>query len=236
MQYEPALSLAGRAPKLLCSRFHCPAQSIPTDRPHLHTTYHLHSVSPPGAARRRRRRRRRSSKLFISSPLSFLSLLSLLPPTRESLDFSFIFVPLCYTAEFTLPPATPPPHATGASMAPDLNSLPPSRSVSGSPTISRAMTSSGEAAALRGQSPSPLSRSTTNSLQAAATVNAGLYQEESRRMSCLVSYSARLPTDRSRRLPQWLRPPKSTAVARREATVNRAHESAAQRPRGAGPR
>lgn len=39
----------------------------------------------------------------------------------------------------------------------------------------------GEAAALRAQSPSPLSRSTSNSLQAAAAVNAGLQQEDPRR-------------------------------------------------------
>lgn len=41
------------------------------------------------------------------------------------------------------------------------------------------MASSGEAVALRGQSPSPLSRS--SSLQATAAVNAGLHQEETRR-------------------------------------------------------
>jgi hypothetical protein len=64
-------------------------------------------------------------------------------------------------------------------MAPDLNSLPPSRSGSGSPSMARALASSGEEAALRGQSPSPLSRS--SSLQATAAVNAGLHHEETRR-------------------------------------------------------
>jgi hypothetical protein len=80
-------------------------------------------------------------------------------------------------------------------MAPDLNSLPPSRSGSGSPSMARAMASSGEAAALRAQSPSPLSRS--SSLQAAATVNAGLYQEETRRMMPTWSRLLIGPTDLS---------------------------------------
>lgn len=75
-------------------------------------------------------------------------------------------------------------------MAPDLNSLPPSRSGSGSPSMARAMASSGEVAALRGQSPSPLSR--TSSLQATAAVNAGLHQEERRR---LPFHSPKVPTD-----------------------------------------
>ncbi len=68
-----------------------------------------------------------------------------------------------------------------ASMAPDLNSLPPSRSISGSPAMTRTLSNSGEAAALRGQSPSPSPRSASTSLQAAAAVNAGLQQEDSRR-------------------------------------------------------
>ncbi|KAK2626412.1 hypothetical protein QTJ16_004674 [Diplocarpon rosae] len=70
-------------------------------------------------------------------------------------------------------------------MAPDLNSLPPSRSISlsGSPTMARALSNSAEAAALRGQSPSPSLRSASTSLQAAAAVNAGLQQEDSRRSS-----------------------------------------------------
>ncbi|PQE28941.1 FAD dependent oxidoreductase protein [Rutstroemia sp. NJR-2017a BBW] len=57
-------------------------------------------------------------------------------------------------------------------MAPDLNSLPPSRSLSGSPAMTRTLSASGEApaaaAALRGQSPSPSPRSASTSLQAAA--------------------------------------------------------------------
>jgi hypothetical protein len=72
-------------------------------------------------------------------------------------------------------------------MAPDLNSLPPSRSLSGSPAMTRTLSASGEApaaaAALRGQSPSPSPRSASTSLQAAAAVNAGLQQEDSRRSS-----------------------------------------------------
>ena len=63
---------------------------------------------------------------------------------------------------------------------PDLNSLPPSRSIPASPSVARTNPGS-DAAALRGQSPSPLSRSTSTSLQAAAAVNAGLRQEDSRR-------------------------------------------------------
>ncbi|TVY81770.1 hypothetical protein LSUE1_G004197 [Lachnellula suecica] len=62
-------------------------------------------------------------------------------------------------------------------MAPDLNSLPPSRSTSSA--MSRAISNSGETRALRGQSPSPSPRSASSSLQAAATVNAGLQQEDS---------------------------------------------------------
>ncbi|KAM3085204.1 hypothetical protein ACMFMG_003633 [Clarireedia jacksonii] len=71
-------------------------------------------------------------------------------------------------------------------MAPDLNSLPPSRSLSGSSAMTRTLSASGEApaaAALRGQSPSPSPRSASTSLQAAAAVNAGLQQEDSRRPS-----------------------------------------------------
>lgn len=71
-------------------------------------------------------------------------------------------------------------------MAPDLNSLPPSRSLSGSPAMTRTFSGSGEAtaaAALRGQTPSPSPRSAPTSLQAAAAVNAGLQQEDSRRSS-----------------------------------------------------
>ena len=49
--------------------------------------------------------------------------------------------------------------------------------------MARAISNSAEATALRGQSPSPLSRSASTSLQAAAAVNAGLQQEDSRRAS-----------------------------------------------------
>ncbi|KAI9054689.1 hypothetical protein LZ554_001841 [Drepanopeziza brunnea f. sp. 'monogermtubi'] len=49
--------------------------------------------------------------------------------------------------------------------------------------MARTLSNSGEAAALRGQSPSPSPRSASTSLQAAAAVNAGLQQEDSRRSS-----------------------------------------------------
>ena len=65
-------------------------------------------------------------------------------------------------------------------MAPDLNSLPPSRSIPGSPSM------------LRGQSPSPSPRSASTSLQAAAAVNAGLQHEDSRRGSSLKSHPSRI--------------------------------------------
>lgn len=69
-------------------------------------------------------------------------------------------------------------------MAPDLNSLPPSRSSTTSPSMSRTTSNPGEHPAhanVRGQSPSPSPRSASNSLQAAAAVNAGLQQEENTR-------------------------------------------------------
>jgi hypothetical protein len=44
--------------------------------------------------------------------------------------------------------------------------------------MARNLSNSGEAAALRGQSPSPSPRSASTSLQAAAAVNAGLQQED----------------------------------------------------------
>ncbi|CZT08216.1 uncharacterized protein RAG0_13364 [Rhynchosporium agropyri] len=49
--------------------------------------------------------------------------------------------------------------------------------------MARTISSSGEPAALRGQTPSPSPRSATTSLQAAAAMNAGLQQEGSRRSS-----------------------------------------------------
>ncbi|KAH8659129.1 hypothetical protein BGZ60DRAFT_414606 [Tricladium varicosporioides] len=65
---------------------------------------------------------------------------------------------------------------------PDLNSLPPSRSITSSPAMARGISST-EATALRGQSPSPSPRSASTSLQAAAAVNAGLQHESPRRSS-----------------------------------------------------
>jgi len=52
--------------------------------------------------------------------------------------------------------------------------------------MARAISSSGDGTALRGQTPSPLSRSASTSLQAAAAVNAGLQQEDSRRMDASI--------------------------------------------------
>ncbi|KAL2061620.1 hypothetical protein VTL71DRAFT_6997 [Oculimacula yallundae] len=49
--------------------------------------------------------------------------------------------------------------------------------------MARTISSSGEAASLRGQTPSPSPRAATTSLQAAAAMNAGLQQEGSRRSS-----------------------------------------------------
>lgn len=69
-------------------------------------------------------------------------------------------------------------------MAPDLNSLPPSRSSNTSPNMSRAASNPGDSPAhmnVRAQSPSPSPRSASTSLQAAAAVNAGLQQEENTR-------------------------------------------------------
>ncbi|APA05525.1 hypothetical protein sscle_01g002950 [Sclerotinia sclerotiorum 1980 UF-70] len=71
-------------------------------------------------------------------------------------------------------------------MAPDLNSLPPSRSSTTSPSMSRSTPIPTEHPAhtnIRGQSPSPSPRSASTSLQAAAAVNAGLQQEENTRRS-----------------------------------------------------
>ncbi|GAW24617.1 hypothetical protein ANO14919_142080 [Xylariales sp. No.14919] len=75
-------------------------------------------------------------------------------------------------------------------MAPDLNSLPPSspvaiplRTMQATTTNGSASPSGGGEPALRGQSPSPSPRSASISLQAAATVNAGLQHEPGRRPS-----------------------------------------------------
>ncbi|RDW79778.1 hypothetical protein BP6252_04416 [Coleophoma cylindrospora] len=81
---------------------------------------------------------------------------------------------------------------------PDLNSLPPSssRSIPSSPPMIRAMSSSAEGTAIRGQTPSP--RSTSTSLFAAAAVNAGLQHEDSRRGSSGASRN-RPPSQSGRR-------------------------------------
>lgn len=73
-----------------------------------------------------------------------------------------------------------------ADMAPDLNSLPPSPAAH--PRAINTMNPSGEAnIALGGESPPPASRSASISLQAAATMNAGLQHEPSRRTTFLSS-------------------------------------------------
>ena len=66
-------------------------------------------------------------------------------------------------------------------MAPDLNSLPPSRSQSGSPLQSRAVGANAETP--RHQTPSPSPRASSVSLAAAATINAGIQNQDSRRSS-----------------------------------------------------
>ncbi|MCJ1431623.1 hypothetical protein MMC27_000978 [Xylographa pallens] len=66
-------------------------------------------------------------------------------------------------------------------MAPDLNSLPPSRSPDASPFQSRVFGSNAES--LRRQTPSPLQRTSSVSLAAAATINAGIQHQDSRRSS-----------------------------------------------------
>lgn len=66
-------------------------------------------------------------------------------------------------------------------MAPDLNSLPPSSSPNSSPLQSRVMANSPEA--LRRSTPSPSPRSSSVFLAAAATINAGIHTQESRRSS-----------------------------------------------------
>ena len=71
-------------------------------------------------------------------------------------------------------------------MAPDLNSLPPSRSPSGSPLQPRAHTSSAESLYRRSGSPSP--RSSSLSLAASASINAGFQNEDSRRSSSSTSH------------------------------------------------
>lgn len=70
-------------------------------------------------------------------------------------------------------------------MAPDLNSLPPSRSPSGSPLQPRVHTPSAESLHRRPASPSP--RSSSLSLAASASINAGFQNEDSRRSSSRAS-------------------------------------------------
>lgn len=70
-------------------------------------------------------------------------------------------------------------------MAPDLNSLPPSRSPSGSPLQPRTHPSSAEGIYRRSGSPSP--RSSSLSLAASASINAGFQNEDSRRSSSSTS-------------------------------------------------
>ncbi|KAI1767839.1 hypothetical protein GGR53DRAFT_71673 [Hypoxylon sp. FL1150] len=67
-------------------------------------------------------------------------------------------------------------------MAPDLNSLPPSSPSSARPRIMTSSNNNGDPTA-RGESASPSPRSASTSLQAAATMNAGLQHEPMRRSS-----------------------------------------------------
>ncbi|KAI1383132.1 uncharacterized protein F4822DRAFT_93545 [Hypoxylon trugodes] len=67
-------------------------------------------------------------------------------------------------------------------MAPDLNSLPPSSPSSARPRIMTSSNGNGDSA-VRGESASPSPRSASISLQAAATMNAGLQHEPMRRSS-----------------------------------------------------
>ncbi|KAI1136961.1 hypothetical protein F5Y05DRAFT_389653 [Hypoxylon sp. FL0543] len=67
-------------------------------------------------------------------------------------------------------------------MAPDLNSLPPSSPTSARPRIMTSSNGNGDSA-IRGESASPSPRSASTSLQAAATMNAGLQHEPVRRSS-----------------------------------------------------
>ncbi|KAI1410839.1 hypothetical protein F5Y13DRAFT_69676 [Hypoxylon sp. FL1857] len=67
-------------------------------------------------------------------------------------------------------------------MAPDLNSLPPSSPSSARPRIMTSSNGNGDSS-IRGDSASPSPRSASTSLQAAATMNAGLQHEPMRRSS-----------------------------------------------------
>ncbi|MCJ1481974.1 hypothetical protein MMC06_002135 [Schaereria dolodes] len=67
-------------------------------------------------------------------------------------------------------------------MAPDLNSLPPSRSHTSSPLQSRVI-STGTSEPVRHQTPSPSPRASSVSLAAAAAINAGIHNQDSRRSS-----------------------------------------------------
>ncbi|KAI0379805.1 hypothetical protein F5Y04DRAFT_282602 [Hypomontagnella monticulosa] len=87
-------------------------------------------------------------------------------------------------------------------MAPDLNSLPPSSPSSMRPRIMTSSNGNGDSA-IRGESASPSPRSASISLQAAATMNAGLQHEPMRR-------SSSSSMSRSRQSPQ---------MGRRRSTV-----------------
>ncbi|KAL9114514.1 MAG: hypothetical protein Q9227_001595 [Pyrenula ochraceoflavens] len=81
-------------------------------------------------------------------------------------------------------------------MAPDVNSLPPSRSTSASPMTTQATPPVAPSEGLRGQDPSPSSRSPSVSLAAAATINAA---DRSRRSSASLSRSSPRPSRASER-------------------------------------
>lgn len=108
---------------------------------------------------------------------------------------------------------------------PDLNSLPPSRSISGA-SMSRINTNNGEIAALRGQSPSPSPRSAVTSLQAAAAVNAGLQHEESRRKHTRTLGGFQISADGNRIIHELWHPP--TTFKRKPQTFRSPHEPPAE--------
>ena len=91
--------------------------------------------------------------------------------------------------------------------------------------MARAISTSGEGTALRAQSPSPLSRSASTSLQAAAAVNAGLQQEDSRREGASMFLGDGLLT-----IHRQLYLEKSTVLAYWQTTLNCPYEPTTQRP------
>jgi hypothetical protein len=96
--------------------------------------------------------------------------------------------------------------------------------------MTRTLSASGEApaaaAALRGQSPSPSPRSASTSLQAAAAVNAGLQQEDSRRSSVGFYRFEGIPANRNNRSLLKLGQPESTIIAYWQTTIDGFNESA----------